>query len=274
MSVFASPPEFGPAGIGPLAFSGGIMTPDEAAVAAEFAYGKKRWRTAYELEDASIDYTRSFHQYFRQTWKRLGGTFVGRDTFQNADPSIATQITRIRSLAKQPDFILMTSYNPGGASAVRQIRAAGIDTPILSGQPMDGTYWVNAVPNLRNFYVSTYASFMGDDANPFVNTLRERFRKKTGRYPTLGYFVTGYNVVDLLAKAIEKAGTTDGKALARTLETFKDVQTRPLGKTCFSKRWHVSLCRPFAVVEFRDGKPRFLGRFIPRYVPQPRLSGK
>jgi branched-chain amino acid transport system substrate-binding protein len=267
MSMFASPPKFGPSGLGPLAFSAGIMTTDEAAVASEFAF-KRGWRTAYELEDTSIEYTRSFHKYFREAWATLGGKLVGRDTWQNSDLSLATQITKIKSLAQSPDFIVMSTYNPGGTSAVRQLREAGINVPLLSGQPMDGNYWVGAVPNLTDFYVSTYASYVGDDSDPFVNQLRERFRSKTGQYPTLGYFVTGYNAIDLLGQGIKAAKSTDGKTLAKILES-QQWTTKPLGKTCFTREWHVSSCRPFAIMEIREAQPHFIGRFEPSFVPQP-----
>jgi branched-chain amino acid transport system substrate-binding protein len=267
MSVFASPPKFGPMSLGHLAFSAGIMTTAEAAVAADFAY-KQKWRTAYELEDTSIEYTRSFHQYFRQAWEKLGGRFAGRDTWQNSDLSIASQITKIKALPQPPDFILMSTYNPGGSSAVRQIRAAGINLPILGGQPMDGAYWVGAIPGLTDFYVSTYASYVGDDSDPFVNQLRERYHAKTGAYPSDGYFVTGYNVIDLLAQAIKAANSTDGLALAKTLESREWV-TKPLGEGCFTSKWHVSSCRPFAIMEIKEGNPHFVGRFTPSFVPEP-----
>ena len=267
MSVFASPPKFGPAALGPLAFSGGIMTTAEGAAAAEFAY-KRNWRNAYELEDTSIEYTRSFHQYFRSAWAKLGGKLVGRDAWQNSDLSLATQITKIKALPQPPDFIVMSTYNPGGTSAVRQLRAAGINLPIVGGQPMDGNYWVSAVPNLTNFYVTTYASYVGDDSDPFVNQLRERFKAKTGQYPTTGYFVTGYNVMDLVAQAIKAANSTDGSALAKMLES-RPWMTKPLGKTCFTVKWHVSSCRPFAVMEIRDGEPHFVGRYTPSSVQEP-----
>lgn len=271
MSLQASPPEFGPAAIGPLAFSNGIATPNEAAIAAEWAYNEKGWRSIYELEDSSIDYTKSFHEYFRQVWDDLGGDIAGRDTFQNSDASIATQITRLKSLPKPPDAILMATYIPGGASALRQLRAAGIDTPVISSQPMDGTYWLKSVPNLSNFYLSAYTSPSGDDSDPFMKSLRDRFKATTGDYPLTGYYTAGYNAIDLLKRAIEKAGSTDGKKLQKVLESF-DEETTPLGRTCFSAEIHVSLCRPFAIVQVQEGKASFVGRFDPKDVPEPRLN--
>ena len=61
-----------------------------------------------------------------------GAGIVGSDTFKNDDASIASQITRIKALPKEPDAIMLCSYAPGGASAVRQIRAAGIQS--LTGE--------------------------------------------------------------------------------------------------------------------------------------------
>ena len=57
---------------------------------------------------------------------------------------------------------MLCTFTPGGASATRQIRAAGIDLPILAATAMDGLYWVNAVPGLKEFYVPVQAVVNGD----------------------------------------------------------------------------------------------------------------
>jgi branched-chain amino acid transport system substrate-binding protein len=66
---------------------------------------------------------------------------LGEDTFLNSDASIDAQITRINGLSAEPDVIMFCSYAPGGPSAIRQLRAAGIDQPIITGESMDGDYW-------------------------------------------------------------------------------------------------------------------------------------
>jgi branched-chain amino acid transport system substrate-binding protein len=68
--------------------------------------------------------------------------------------------------AGKVDAIVFCSYLPGGSSAIRQIRAAGIDLPILASSTFDGTYWLGAVPDLTNFYVPVQASVYGDDPRP------------------------------------------------------------------------------------------------------------
>ena len=54
---------------------------------------------------------------------------------------IAAQITR-SSVAEATNFIIK-SYIPGGASAIKQLVTAGIDSAIGGGSSMTGTYWRN-----------------------------------------------------------------------------------------------------------------------------------
>ena len=52
---------------------------------------------------------------------------IGSDTFKNDDASIASQITRYKESAASggaPAVMIVCSYVPGAATAIRQIRAA------------------------------------------------------------------------------------------------------------------------------------------------------
>jgi branched-chain amino acid transport system substrate-binding protein len=158
ISIFlcAEDPKAGIAGIGPYSFTSSVAAQVQGAVGAEWGYDKKGWKTGYVLLDDSIEYDKSVCAGFDWIFPIKGGKIVGRDTFKNGDSSIASQITRLRSAmqAQKVDMIMLCSYLPGGGSATRQIRAAGIDLPIFNGSSMDGTYWLDAVPNLSNFYLS------------------------------------------------------------------------------------------------------------------------
>ncbi len=72
---------------------------------------------------------------------------------------------------------------PGEASAVKQIRAAGLDLPILGDEDLDGDYWKEAVPGLSDVYYSTYASIYGDDPDDQVNELVDRYKQETRQDP-------------------------------------------------------------------------------------------
>src|SRR5437667_264633 len=166
-STCAGDPKFGPSGIGPNAFTMATGSPGQAALMAEFAF-KQGWKKAFILRDTSTAFEASFSATFQKRWKELAGAdnFLGEDTFGAEDPQIATQITRIKALAAQPDFIVMCSYPPQGASAIRQVRAAGLNQPILGSEDWDGDFWTDAIPGLTGLYFDTYASVFDTDPRP------------------------------------------------------------------------------------------------------------
>ena len=172
-ALCAEDPKMGVQGIGPLAFSGAEAAQLQGSGIAEWGFAKKGWKTGYIFLNSSIEYDKSVCYGFDLGFKATGGKIVGQDTFKNDDPSIATQITRLRAVNPAPDVIEICSYPPGGASAVRQIRAAGVTTPIASDNAMDGTYWLNAVPDLSDFYFASLGSIVGGDPRPGINELRE-----------------------------------------------------------------------------------------------------
>jgi len=253
ISMGAGSPKFGVQGIGPLAYTMGIAGTTDAAVAAEWGYQKKGWRTAYMLNDNTTDYDTGQCNGFATRWKQLGGKVVGQDTFKNSDPSIATQVTRIKGLGKNPDIIMLCSYPPGGAVAVKQLRDAGINSGIFSNGAMDGTYWFkNSIPKLSNFYYTTSASVFGNDPNPAINAFDRRWKAKTGDWATAAWPIFGYTAIQALAYAMKKAGTTDGAKLAAVFNKFKK-QPFLLNLT-FSPKVHIDPIRPERIMQVQGGK--------------------
>jgi branched-chain amino acid transport system substrate-binding protein len=270
MSLCAGEPRFGPEGIGKLAFSAGVATNGEGAAAAQFARDELGAQTAYLLEDPTLVYDQYWVSAFEDSFTELGGEVLGKDTFENSDPSIASQITRIRGLSQEPDVIGMCSYPPGGASAVKQIRAAGIEAPFVSCVAMDGDYWTEAVPNLNDFYTTSYGSVNGDDENEDANQILADV-KSAGDAPATSHYLEGYTSVELLAEGIEQAGTTDGEELAAAMEAFDGVEVT-LGQITFTEQYHVPQDREVAINEIVDGKSQFRMRLLPEAVPEPRTE--
>ena len=257
----ASDPKFGVQGIGPLAYSDSTAAQAQGAMLAEWAYNQKKWRSAYVLLDNTISYTKSLCGSFADRWKTLAGDagLLGQDTFLNGDASIASQRTRILGLPQKPDFVLLCSYAPGGPSALRQLRTAGVDAPIVSGESMDGDYWIGSVPDLSNFFVLNFGSVYGDDSDATVNSFFAKFKAKYGDRSDTSYSLRGYSAIQSFARAVAKAGSTDGDKVAAALDTFKD---EPLvaGPTTYTPDLHIQTTRPMAILEAAGGKFHFLTR--------------
>lgn len=254
-STCAGDPKFGPAGIGPNAFTMATGAPGQAVSLAEWAYNDKGWKTAYVLQDTTVAFDASLTDFFERRWKELAGAdgLIGKDTFGGEDPQIASQITRIKSLPKQPDVILLASFPPGGSSAMRQLRAAGINQPLLLSESWDGDYWLEAVPNLSDAYLVTYGSVFNNDPRPEVAAFMKKFQDKFGERPVTSHAMTGYSVIQGWSKAVEKAGTLDADKVRPVLETFVD---EPLlaGPTTFTQDKHINMQRDLILLEVKDGK--------------------
>src|SRR6516164_171365 len=258
----ASDPKFGVKGVGPLAYSTSNASQAQGALLAEWAFKTKGWKTAYVLLDNTIAYTKSLCASMGTRWKEVAGAdaLLGQDTFLNGDASIAAQITRISSLGKKPEVIFFCSYAPGGPSAIRQLRAAGIDAAILTGESLDGDYWIGTVPDLSNFYVVNYGSKYGDDPEASVNDFFKRFEAKYGKKADVSYGLRGYSAVQAWAKAANKAGSLDGDKVAAVLDTFNKAPL-VIGPTTWTPSLHIAVDRPMTIIGVKDGKFAAEGRY-------------
>ncbi|MGH6925908.1 MAG: ABC transporter substrate-binding protein [Propylenella sp.] len=264
----ASDPKFGVQGVGSLAYSTSNASQAQGALLAEWAFNDKGWRTGYVLLDNTIAYTKSLCASMGTRWKELAGDagLLGEDTFLNGDASIAAQITRITSLPAQPDVIFFCSYAPGGPSAIRQMRAAGIQSAILTGESLDGDYWIGTVPDLSNFYVVNYGSKYGDDPEASVNDFFARFEAKYGKKADVSYGLRGYSAVQAWAIAANKAGSLEGSKVAAVLDTF-DKEPLVIGPTTYTSDLHIQTTRPMAIIGVTSGKFSAVGRFTVESFP-------
>ncbi|WP_323038885.1 ABC transporter substrate-binding protein [Gemmobacter sp.] len=254
-SVFlcAMDPKAGVQGAGAFAFTSTIAAQVQGSAGAGWAHSKLDAKTYYSLLDTTTEFDKSVCAGFEWAASEVGMTSIGTDTFKNDDLTIQGQITRILALPEKPDVLALCSWVPGGASAVMQIRAAGLDMPIVATSSFDGTYWVDAVPDLSNLYVPVQASVHGDDPRPDVNAYIERYKAKFGAPPATMYGVPIYPFMDLWAQAVIEAGTTEAEKIVPVLEALKDAPTI-VGPMSFSAEWHIQTDAEIVILGFEDRK--------------------
>lgn len=262
-------------GVGPHSFSSSVLAAVQGATMAEWAHESMDANTFYVLEDTWTEYNKGICDGFDWRAPQIEGVeIVGRDTFVNDDASIAAQITRISQLPEPPDAIMLCSMMPGVVSAVKQIRDAGITAPILNGSGVDGSYWMDAVPGLSEFYIPVQGSIYGDDPNPDVETFNAAFEEKFGVRPSSQYAYPGYVMIDVWAKAVERAGTTEAAAVVAELEKMKDEPTLFGPRTFTSELHHQNQAR-YHIVKVTDGAPAVVDSWtISEPVPMEALLGQ
>ncbi|WP_131736126.1 ABC transporter substrate-binding protein [Actinomadura roseirufa] len=237
--------------LGPLAYSMGTKSAAGATNMAQFAYDKG-YKKAYLWRDPSITHTKETCAAFESTFgAQPQAKVVGSDTIQQKDTSFAGQIARLR--ASGADVLELCSYNPGAGTALRQLRAAGVDIPVMSNIAMDGNYWLKGVPNLKNFYYDAFGSLYGDDPRKDVNDFFARYKAKFGEPSVTSYSLTGYATIQMLAKAIETADTTSGPALAKAIDTLGTYETIA-GPTGYKTMQHIVTERPSVIMSVEGGR--------------------
>jgi branched-chain amino acid transport system substrate-binding protein len=259
-------PLFGVEGVGDLAFSVSDSAVWEAAAGAQFAIDKG-WKNVFILVDETVAAERDFGKYFEETFTHLGGAVAGRDVFKNDDQSIAAQITKIKSASPAPDVLVLASYAPGGPAALRQIRAAGIDIPMIGADDWDGTFWLEAVPDVKDVYGCVPASMFGDDPRPEVNEFFDRLREKLGKEVDSALAIGGYTGMQAWSHAVEEAGVTEGQAVATALEQLKEFPTIS-GPVTYSDTVHIITGRPITIIGFWENDGHFVEQVMPEYVPE------
>lgn len=272
ISLCAGDPKMGLQGVGPFTFTANNSGQTEGIAMAEYATREMGIETVYFLEDLSLEYHRSAVAGFRAAWlqDRDDSSILGRDTYMNDDPSIASQITRLRNLDPQPEAIYTCSVMPGGGSAIRQIRAAGIDLPILGCTAMVDNFWLDAVPGLEDFWVPGFFSLYGDDPREEIHDFLAAFEERWDERPGSSYVINGYSMVEAYELAVTRAESTDAEAVAAAMQGFTDEQFLA-GPSTYTEELHILLDRPYLMMNVSEGSFRAVEIYRPTLIPDMQL---
>lgn len=263
----AGDPLYGREGLGELTFNTLGPTSVEAGVISATAE-EQGWKNAFLLQDTTIQYSKRGCDYIEESLKQTGVGIAGKETFLNSDSSISPQVSALKS--SDADVVVLCSYIPGATSAVRQIRAAGIDLPIIAMVGGDGRVIAGGVKNLNDYYYLSVGSIRSHSPNKRQREFGEAYDELTNgglaNAPD-GQPLMGYAAVETIAKAVEGAGSTEGQSMAEVVQQF-DEEELITGPTSYSEECHLPYDRPFALAAVENSKERIIEeRVAPINVP-------
>jgi branched-chain amino acid transport system substrate-binding protein len=241
---------------GKLAFSFGNVAQDEGAAMAEAAKNQG-WKTANMAVDQSIAYEPNVCEAFRVRFEENGGEVKLEEKFTEGDGTIGSVANKING--SDAEFNVICATVAGDATTfVSSLRGAGNEAPILTPWSLDGTFWLPKNPKeATNIWTITGASVYGDDPNPEVNKIVKELTAE-GKQPVTSAFLLGAGAVDGIKAAIEEnEGSTEGEALASTMEGFENLETVS-GQVSFSPELHTAFGREYRLIEVTDGKAKFV----------------
>ena len=268
ISPAASSPLYGSDALGDKQFTMSMWNTTMGAAAAQYAR-EQGWQTAYVVTDDFIQYTKDLGEYFTKAWEDGGGTILYQEKYTQGAADFSAQLARMKALPEQPDFYYISSYMPDLGLIIRTMREAGITTPIMGGDSYDDPGLFQAVgPQYGNDITFATHTWVSPDTSPQMAEFLKAYEAKFGGPPEAMWAATGWDVVHILAGAMDKAGSTDGAAMAKAMEDNNwDLLTGQLDWEPASKGHETH--KQAAMVKLVDGKPEFIGWLKPESQPAP-----
>jgi branched-chain amino acid transport system substrate-binding protein len=174
---------------------------------AAFARRNLGVEAAALLVDARSDYSVGLAEAFRRDFTAGGGRVIAELKYTEGDSDFSAQLTAIA--AAKPDLVFVPGYYTDAGLIARQARALGIgaillgadgwDSPKLTeigGEAIEGAYFSN--------------HYSPDDPSPAVRSFVVAYEKTFGSPPD-SIAAASYDAARLIADAIRRAGSTEGK---------------------------------------------------------------
>ncbi len=196
---------------GDYVFRACFIDPFQGTVGAKFALETLGSKKAAVLYDVGNDYSVGLMENFVKTFAN-GGTIVAQESYSTGDKDFNAQLTKIKNA--NPDVVYLPDYYGTVALIAKQLRAQGINTPIVGADGWDGLTSNAGDEVLNGFYSNHYAS---DSTVPAVKNFVSAYISKYNATPT-SFAVLGYDSVYMLKDAIVKAGSTDSAAVKDALK--------------------------------------------------------
>jgi branched-chain amino acid transport system substrate-binding protein len=242
--------------IGDMIFRVCFIDPFQGDVCAKFAV-QKGWNKAAILYDRGQAYSTGLQKNFREAFTRLGGTIVTEQAYNTGDSDFSTQLNAIVGAA--PDVIFVPGYYTDVGNIALQLRKSGSSLPMLGS---DGWTGVQAIsPEVGKalegcFYSDHYSV---EDPSERVQNFLAKYKKKYGVMPD-SMAALGYDAANILFAAIERAGSTDPKAIARELAATKNFEGVTGTITIDANR---NASKPGVILEITGGKTRYVTTIAP-----------
>lgn len=200
----------------PYFFQLGALSSHQLTTLLEFS--KERYKkVALVVDDSATG--QAVAGPFRDGLKAAGIEVVVEQTIPTGTTDVMPQIQRIR--AANPDAVFMGATVLGEAALFfRTYRQAGLGYPIFGGVTLGIPTFLELAPNALDgvYFVDVF-----DPAKPKAAQFVAAFQKEYGRPPTfMSAQAVCYDIVNLYADAIARAGSTDKEAIRKAIaETTK-----------------------------------------------------
>jgi len=207
-------------------------------------YSLKNVGVMYGQDDA---FTKSGYDVFKQALADNSVNVTDTETFSKGDRNFNAQLTKI--IGGNPDAIVVSGLADEGTAILTQARQLGFTGPIIGGNGFNSPAIIKNAGEAAEGLVVGAAWNQASDV-PENKSFLDAYQAAYGSAPDQ-FAAQAYTGVQILAAAIEKAGSADAAAIKAALGTIKDLPT-PLGSFSFTEGRDADA--PAAIQVVKDGK--------------------
>jgi len=242
--------------IGDMVFRVCFLDEFQGYAMAKFARDHLKVKKVAVLYDQRQAYSTGLKDFFKKAFVEMQGEVVAEAAYSGGDQSFNAQLAQIRDA--KPQAIFIPGYYTDVGNIALQARKLGVRVPLLGGDGWDsaklGEIAGSAVDDC--YYTNHYSH---EEKRPEVQEYVQKFKSKYGMVPD-GLSALGYDAAKLLADAMERAPSLDGKDLAKAIAETKDFH----GVTgVFSIDANRNAKKPATIIKMKGGKPKFVTMIQP-----------
>jgi len=230
LSTAASSTEFAGA-VGDTFFNSGPTTTQLGEAQARYALGQE-WMRTYMVIDEGLAYFTEQDATYREVYEADGGEMVGTDKVDSlgGQSDFASTISKIERLDPPPDVINVQMIFPNVGTFVKQLRAAGLDTPVLGNV----TLQTRELPKLvgsagsHDVFYSAQVYFEGanedPDSDPAMDEFATAYEAEFGNFPEQANGPGSYQALMAINEALQQENVTDAVTAAEAIKAQTNVE--------------------------------------------------
>ena len=230
---------------------------------ARFAMDNLKLKRFAFLYPVNNDYGVGLREYIMKALKAKGGQVLADLSYtEKSDVDFRGQLTRIK--AANVEAIFVTGYYTEAGLIAQQARELGITAPLLGGDGWDSDQTVQIGKQaVEGCYFSNHYSPDEDrpEVKKVVETYKAMYRNPDGspKVPD-AMAVLGYDSMKLMADAIKRANSTEGRKIRDALAATKDFPGASGAITIDENR---NAKKAIVILRIEGGKFRYVTRINP-----------
>ena len=202
----------------PYVFRACFLDDFQGPVAAKFATGELKAKTAAVLFAVDQDYCKGISEFFKKSFEEQkgAGSVVAYETFTTKDVDFSAQLTKI--IKAKPDVLFVPQYYQEVGLIVKQARELGYKGPILGSDSWGSAELMNLCGDdcKGQFYVTHFAAAGAKGATKeFIDAFKAKYKETPDEVAALTWDATG-----MILAAIQKMGAPTGD-LAKDREALR-----------------------------------------------------